>query len=355
MWYMVTQSFKKPPTTMFHTAFSSSALLRSPIPFLLLTSSSLLLSGVTALTVSAMAQNIEATPLVVTLEDYYNTTSYAFVNALLPVGVNPRIDLHAGSEVHVLNDAPHRPDLRIVGTVVEFSYRIVADKRKGILQPSDLRGKRIGVVPNVTAEYFAYRYLRDVVGLNESEYTFVRTGALCYSLPCGNGTYPHMLATGELDAFTAFEPTTTVGGMAINEENAVFFRNDTLYRKLNVLYTTQAKLDNATTRAEIVGFLRALGKTHEVFTREPEKIWPRVAKITAPMSNTTANMATEEIMKKFWPLTKWSRALAADLVDLMVEEDKWVAVIEGRSPMGKEMIQSLVDDGPLKEALALEG
>lgn len=309
---------------------------------------------VTALTVAAVAQNIEATPLVVTLEDYYNSSSHTFINAPPDLGANPGIDLYAGAEVHVLHDAPQHPDLRVLAMVVQFSYRIVADKRKGILNPSDLRGKRIGVVGNVTSEYFAYRYLRDVAGLNESEYTLVKAGALCYSLPCGNGTYPQLLATGALDAFTAFEPTTTVGGMAIGEENAIFFRNDSLYRKLNVLYTTQPKLDNSTARAEIVGFLRALGKTHEVFTKEPEKIWPRVAKITA--RNNTLNTATEEIMRKFWPLTNWARPLPVDMVDLMVEEDKWVAMDknQGRGPMSRERIESLIDDGPLKEALALE-
>jgi hypothetical protein len=43
------------------------------------------------------------------------------------------------------------------------------------------------------------------------------------------------------------------------------------------------------------------------------------------------------------------------MVDLMVEEDKWVAMDENlpREPMSREKIQSLIDDGPLKEALAL--
>jgi ABC-type nitrate/sulfonate/bicarbonate transport system substrate-binding protein len=332
---------------MFHTF--PSVLLHFLLPFLLLAS----LPSATALTVAAVRQNIEATPLVITVEDHYNSTSYKFINAAPALGSNPNIDLYAGAEVHVLHDAPQHPDLRVLATVVQFSYRIVADKRKNITKPSDLRGKRIGVVGNVTSEYFAYRYLRDVAGLNESEYTLVKAGALCYSLPCGNGTYPQMLVTGQLDAFTAFEPTTTVGGMALGEENAIFFRDDSLYRKLNVLYTTQAKLDNSTSRAEIVGFLRALGKTHEVFTKEPEKIWPRVAKITA--TNNTTNPATEEIMRTFWPLTKWDRELPVDMVDLMVEEDKWVAMDENlpREPMSREKIQSLIDDGPLKEALAL--
>ncbi|KAM7182653.1 hypothetical protein V8F33_014135 [Rhypophila sp. PSN 637] len=314
----------------------------------------LLLPSATALTIAAVSSIIEATPLVVTLQDHYEPNSYTYINSLPVVGSIPNVDLYAGSEVHVLDDAPAHPDLRVLSTVVEFAYQIVADKRKGILKPSDLRGKRIGVVGNVTSEYFGYRYLREGVGLNSSEYTFVRNGSLCYALPCGNGTYPAMLASGQVDALTVFEPTTTVGGMAIGEENAIYFRNDTLYRKLNVLYTTKDRLENATSRAEIVGFLRALGKTQEMFTKEPEKAWPRVANITA--TGSTVNVATEEVMRRFWPLTKWGRGLPADMADLMAEEDKWVAMRDpkGRTPMSREMIQGLVDDGPLREALALD-
>ncbi|KAK0625963.1 hypothetical protein B0T14DRAFT_561914 [Immersiella caudata] len=329
-------------------------MFRSLVTSLVLTG----LPGATALTVAASVQNIEATPLVVALEDHYNSSSYRFINSLPDVGVNPRIDLYAGAEVHVLGDIPHSPDLRVIATVVQFSYRIVADKRKGIKTPADFRGKRIGVVPNVTSEYFAYRYMTDVAKLNSSEYTFVSSGSLCYAPPCGNGTYPYMLETGALDAFTAFEPTTTVGGMVLGGEegNATFFREDSVYRKINVLYTTKAKLENTTTRAEIVGYLRALGKTHDVFTKQPEKIWPRVSNITARSQNVTANKATEDIMKTFWPLTKWSRTLPTDLVDLMAEEDKWVAMKEGkgRVPASRETIQGIIDEGPLKEAIALE-
>ena len=136
---------------------------------------------------------IEATPLVITIEDHYNTNTNinksdddpttpptaTFINGLpdLWTLTNPptNLDLNAGAEVHVVHDAPAHPDLRIITTVAEVYYRIVASKASSppIRTPADLRGKRIGVVRNSTAEFFAYRYLREVAGLKEGEYTFV--------------------------------------------------------------------------------------------------------------------------------------------------------------------------------------
>ncbi|KAK3989012.1 hypothetical protein QBC44DRAFT_370380 [Cladorrhinum sp. PSN332] len=75
--------------------------------------------------------------------------------------------------------------------------------------PASLRGKRIGVILNSTSEYFAYRYLRDVAGLAPGEYTLVGGSAtnrgLCYALPCANGTLPDLLKSGEIDAMAAYE------------------------------------------------------------------------------------------------------------------------------------------------------
>jgi len=224
--------------------------------------------------------------------------------------------------VHVIHDAPAHPDLRIITTVAEVYCRIVANKATSppIRTPADLKGKRIGVVRNSTAEFFAYRYLREVAGLKEGEYTFVTSPAgggstLCYAEPCGNGSFAAMLQRGEIDAVTVYEPTTemvirTMGGY----ENAVVFRNDSLYRELSVMYTTQAKLDDPATRKEIVEFLRALEKVQWTFANEPARIWGCVSGI--------ANNVSTEVLEKIWPLTRWSGGLPDGMLDILVAEDE---------------------------------
>ncbi|KAK4221609.1 hypothetical protein QBC38DRAFT_121788 [Podospora fimiseda] len=307
------------------------------------------------LTIAARSMLIEATPLVIAIQDYYNNASSSFapatfINGLPDLWQNPQIDLDAGAEVHVLHDAPHHPDLRVLTTVAEVFYRIVATRSSNITSdPTSLRGKRIGVRSNSTSEYFAYRYLRDVAGLNPGDYTFVpgsgANSGLCYTLPCANGTLPDLLKKGEIDALTAYEPTTELAIQTIGEDQAVVFRNDSLYRELSVMYTTQAKLDDPVIRPKIIQFLRVLAKVQEVFAKEPKKIWERVA-------NITGSGVSVKTLEEVWGLTRWTGGLPEDTVDLLWEEDKWVALDEtlGRGPMTRERIESHVYGGALAEA-----
>ncbi|KAK0648088.1 hypothetical protein B0T16DRAFT_325336 [Cercophora newfieldiana] len=303
-----------------------------------------------AIVVAARQMLIEATPLVVAIQDYYkNDNSSSFVNGLPDIWENTNIDLAAGAEVHVLHDAPTRPDLRVVTTVAEVYYRIVANKKSNIRTMADLKGKRIGVVPNTTSEYFAYRYLREVVGLKDGDYTFVKTlSGLCAVEPCKNGTFPYMLQNGVVDAITAYEPTTEVAIRTIGEDNAVVFQNNSLYRELSVMYTTKAKLDDPASRKEIVKFLRALNKVQKVFAEQPSKIWSRVSSIS--------NNASTEVLEKVWPLTKWSGGLPDDMVDILFEEDQWIAKDPAlrRGPMSRATLASHIDPGPYKESLEEE-
>jgi ABC-type nitrate/sulfonate/bicarbonate transport system substrate-binding protein len=117
----------------------------------------------------------------------------------------------------------------------------------------------------------------------------------------------------------------------IGEENAVVFRNDSLYRELSVMYTTKAKLEDPAKRKAIVEFLRALAKTQEVFAKEPKKIWARVAKATG-------TNASAELLEKIWPFTRWTGGVPDDMVDSLTAEDQWATkdVTLKRGPMSRE-------------------
>lgn len=319
--------------------------------FLFATALSLILTPIAAIVVAARSMLIEATPLVIAIQDYYkdDPSSY-FINGLPDIWLNTTVDLPAGAEVHILHDAPAHPDLRVITTVAEVYYRIVASKKSNITTLSDLKGKRIGVVRNTTSEYFAHRYLHDVAGLKEGEYTLVPVpsgSGLCYVEPCGNATFPSLLARGEIDAMTAYEPTTELAIRALGEENAVVFRNDSLYRELSVMYTTEAKLKDPAKRKEIVQFLKALNKVQSVFTEEPQKIWGRVSRASTNVS--------VEVLEKIWPLTKWTGGLPSDMADILAAEDEWIAkdttLRPNRGPMSKTTLVGLIDDGPYKESL----
>ncbi|KAK3989011.1 hypothetical protein QBC44DRAFT_370379 [Cladorrhinum sp. PSN332] len=114
------------------------------------------------------------------------------------------------------------------------------------------------------------------------------------------------------------------------------------------MYTTQAKLDDPVIRAKIVQFLRVLAKVQSVFAKEPSRIWQRV-------SNITTLGTSAQALEKIWPLRRWTGGLTDDVVDILEEEDKWVAQDKtlGRGPTTRERIESHVYRGALAEAEAL--
>lgn len=62
----------------------------------------------------------------------------------------------------------------------------------------DLKGKKIASFPGTSAAYFVQKYLASV-GLKEGDYTVV-SGNTCSAAPCGQGTFPYIVAHGGADA-----------------------------------------------------------------------------------------------------------------------------------------------------------
>src|SRR5207247_5131272 len=64
------------------------------------------------------------------------------------------VDAATGSETQVLLNATSEPRLRIVLTLSECRYRIVARRSAGIRRVSDLRGKKVAATVNTSSQYF---------------------------------------------------------------------------------------------------------------------------------------------------------------------------------------------------------
>ncbi|WP_437498598.1 ABC transporter substrate-binding protein [Sorangium sp. So ce1099] len=65
------------------------------------------------------------------------------------------VDLGTNAETQTLRQWVAHPNLRIIFTVTETFYRIVANRAAGISSLADLRGKRIGSIANTSAACFA--------------------------------------------------------------------------------------------------------------------------------------------------------------------------------------------------------
>ena len=135
----------------------------------------------------------------------------SFYPEQLPIGEGgiPRItageaDLATNAETQLLRESVTNPDLRIIMTVTESFYRLVARRSAGIETLADLKGKRV-MLPRITsANYFLVAMLR-TVGLTEDDVEIV-------NLPPAQGDQTGMdqmsdaLARGEVDAISIWEP-----------------------------------------------------------------------------------------------------------------------------------------------------
>lgn len=223
------------------------------------------------------------------------------------------------------------PNLRIVFTVCESYYRIVARRSAGIETLADLAGKNVSVIAQTSAAYFLHRML-DTVGLSEDDVV----------LSNSFGSVPQLLADGDLDAVSAWEPDPQ---RAVNllGDDAIEFRNLDVYREMVNVNTTQENLDDPVKRATIVGFVKSLIVAAEQVRNDPESVWPIMERDMG---------FDQELIEQAWFIQEYRGTLAPDLLDVMVDEEVWLAGVQGRTPRTRQELAPLVDPSILEEAWA---
>ncbi|MBX3620383.1 MAG: ABC transporter substrate-binding protein [Rhizobacter sp.] len=246
-------------------------------------------------------------------------------------------DVATNSETQGLRYSLEHPGLRIIFTVAEGLYRIVARRSAGIRTLADLRGKRVGTMPRTSSAYYLDRMLRSV-GLSEAD---VKTVPFVAGGPVPLNRMTGALLQGELDAVTIWEPEMQRAHDALGDDAIEFYDPDG-YREQFCLYSTDEKLHDAVLRPRIVAFLRALVEASEIVRTQPQQAWPLVAKATKQ---------EVPLIERAWRHHIYPATLLPKLAGLMVEEEVWVAKETGRPPRKRSVIEALIDAQPLQEAL----
>lgn len=241
-------------------------------------------------------------------------------------------DLATNAETQALRQSVDHPDLRLIFTVAEGFYRIVARRSAGIAALSDLRGKRIATSPNTSASYNIHKTL-GTVGMSSDDVTIVPVMPL--------DLMPRALANREVDAVAIWEPWIQLAADAIGDD-AIEFQERRVYRELFCLYARAATLADPAKRREIVAFVRALINATATVAERPSEVWPLVA------SRTGYDI---ELIERVWHHEGYPGTLVSDLLDVMVEEDVYVARERNRAPRTRAQLATLIDDSVLREAL----
>ncbi len=238
-------------------------------------------------------------------------------------------DIATNAETQLLRESVDNPDLRVIFTIVESHYRIVARKSQGISKLSDLKGKRIAVPRNTSANYFLYKMLR-TANLTEDDIAFA---------PATNMT--QALVDRQIDAIAMWDPETAKAAAAIGND-AITFQDPKVYREIFNLNTTAKVLADPGKRRAVVEFMRSLMTAIDRYKAKPQDYWPLVSsKVNCPV----------DLLEKSWPELHHNQNIAPDLLDVMVEEEVWVAKERNRTPRTRAQLATLIDDSILKEAL----
>src|SRR5215813_7447333 len=123
------------------------------------------------LRVSGNMTTIELSPVLVAASGIYPGTA-TVTNGGIPNIMDGSADIATNAETQLLRQSVDDPNLRVIFTVAESFYRIVARRSAGIRSVADLKGKRITTPRNTSAAYFLARMLA-TANLSEADITFV--------------------------------------------------------------------------------------------------------------------------------------------------------------------------------------
>lgn len=241
-----------------------------------------------------------------------------------------RADVAGQAETQLLRLSLAHPELRIVMTVTEGVYRIVARRSAGIVQVADLAGRRIGVFERTSAAFFLHRML-DHAGLGDSDVERVALRPQEMS---------KALIERRVDAIAIWEPESERAIRALGAD-VITFANPDVYREFYNLNTTTAVLADPARRASLVAFLRALVLSCRASVERPAEVWPLVA---------ASSGFAAELVAAGWPHHRFPAALSPALLDTMVAEEFWLAAQDGRTPRTRPELARLIDRAPLAEA-----
>jgi len=250
-------------------------------------------------------------------------------NGGVPTLTSGMSDIATNAETQLLRESVINPDLRVIFTIVESHYRIVARKSQGIAKLADLKGKRIAVPRNTSANYFLAKMLA-TAGLTEADITFAPATEMTQAL-----------VDRKIDAIAMWDPETAKAVDAIGND-AITFQDPKVYRELFNLNTTATALADPAKRRAIVEFLRSLMTAIDRMKAKPQDYWPLISsKVSCPV----------DLLEKSWPELHYNQNIAPDLLDVMVEEEVWVAKERDRQPRTRAQLATLIDDSVLKEAM----
>jgi NitT/TauT family transport system substrate-binding protein len=282
---------------------------------------------------------IELSPVLVAANSFYAEQLTVAEGGVRSI-TSDEADLATNAETQLLRESVTNPDLRILMTVTESFYRLVARRSAGIETLADLRGKRVMAPANTSANYYLVAMLR-TVGLTEDDVELV-------GLPPARGDQTGMdqmsdaLLRGDVDVISIWEPEPEDAIRQLGDD-AVVLQDRSVYREVFNLHTTATALADPAKRRSVTDFVRAVVNATAALKADPDPYWPHVSSVIG--------YSVDDI-EASWPEMEFPAALVPDMLDVLEEEEVWVARELDRVPRSREELARLIDTSVLEEVLS---
>ena len=240
------------------------------------------------------------------------------------------VDAATGSETQGLINSVAEPGFRIILTLAEAQYRIVARRSAGIRRVEDLRGKKVAATVGTSSLYFLREMLR-TAKLLESDVQFVNLEG---------PNMPAALQRGDVDAVAIWEPHAQNSIEALGSD-AVVLENPSVYRERFNLNTTTKALSDPDKRRALVMFLRSVLRASERIRSQPDQ---------ARMSLSPFINAPEPTIQRVWNQFRFQGNLPDDLPAVLRNVEIFVAAVQNRQPRPRAALTVLIDPSVLAEA-----
>jgi NitT/TauT family transport system substrate-binding protein len=287
-------------------------------------------SSLPPLRIAGNMTTIELAPVLIAASGGYRGP-VTVINGGIPNLMRGEVDAATNAETQLLRQSVDDPSLRIILTEAESFYRIVARRSAGIRSVKDLRRKRIAIAANTSAHYYLVKSLASA-GVQEAAVTVVPITPIT--------KMSEALKNREVDAVAIWEPESENSAAALGSD-AVVLQDRNIYRELFNLQTSTRVLNDPVKRRALVEFLRALIAASSGLRERPKEFWP--------LLSSKLNY-TQAVIEKSWPQLRYTGSMANDLLDVMVEEERWVAKERNRAPRDRRQLSAFIDRSLLDEA-----
>ena len=241
------------------------------------------------------------------------------------------VDAATGSETQMLLNSIVEPGIRIILTLAEARYRIIARGSAGIRRIEDLRGKKVAATANTSSQYFLREMLRKSGMLLDSDVRFVNLEG---------PAMPDALKRGDVDAVAIWEPHAQNSLEALGSD-AVDLQNPSVYRERFNLNTTAKVLKDPDKRRALVEFLGAVMRASDLARRQPVQ----ARTLLAPFINTP-----EKTIEHAWNRFVFPANLPGDLLAVLGDVEIFVAAVQYRQPRPRASLSVLIDGSVLSAA-----